>query len=36
MGRKKEFVVELSTEEKTELQAIVKQGYHTSRVRHRA
>lgn len=36
MGRKKAFVVELSSEEKAELQAIVKQGYHTSRVRRRA
>ena len=36
MGRKKEFVVKLSTEEKVELQAIVKQGYHASRVMRRA
>lgn len=36
MGRKKEFVVKLTTEEKVELQAIVKQGYHASRVIRRA
>lgn len=36
MGRKKEFVAELTTEEKAELQAIVKQGYHASRVIRRA
>jgi len=36
MGRKKEFVVKLSAEEKVELQAIVKQGYHASRVIRRA
>lgn len=36
MGRKKEFVVELNAEEKAELQSIVKQGYHASRVIRRA
>lgn len=36
MGRKKEFVVELSSEEKSELQSIVKQGYHAARVIRRA
>lgn len=36
MGRKKEFVVELNAEEKADLQAIVKQGYHASRVMRRA
>ena len=36
MGRKKVFVVELSTEEKAELQLIVKQGRHASRVIRRA
>lgn len=36
MGRKKAFEVELTAEEKAELQAIVKQGYHASRVIRRA
>lgn len=36
MGRKKEFIVELSREEKAKLQSIVKQGYHASRVIRRA
>lgn len=36
MGRKKEFVVELNPEEKAELQSIVKQGHHASRVIRRA
>lgn len=36
MGRKKEFVVELSVEEKDELQSIVKLGYHAARVIRRA
>lgn len=36
MGRKKEFVIELSVEEKEELWSIVKQGYHASRVIRRA
>ena len=36
MGRKKEFVIELSIEEKEELQSVVKQGYHASRVIRRA
>lgn len=36
MGRKKAFVIELKAEEKVELQSIVKQGYHASRVIRRA
>ena len=36
MGRKKAFVVELGVEDKAELQSIVKQGYHASRVIRRA
>jgi transposase len=36
MGRRKEFVVELNAEEKAELQSIIKQGYHASRIIRRA
>jgi transposase len=36
MGRKKAFEVELTAEEKVELQSVVKQGYHPSRVIRRA
>lgn len=36
MGRKRVFKIELTSEEKAELQAIVKQGYHSSRVMRRA
>jgi transposase len=36
MGRKKQYIVALSDEEREELEGIVKQGYHAARVIRRA